>query len=52
MSSCFITSCKNRNEKGFTLHRMPIIPERRAKWLEVLGLIRPHKKLTERNNNY
>jgi hypothetical protein len=48
MSSCFITSCKNRNEKGFSLYRIPKIPECRGKWLEVLELIRPHKKLTEK----
>jgi hypothetical protein len=52
MHSCFITSCKSRNEKGFTLYRIPNIPERHGKWLEVLELIRPHKKLTETNNNY
>jgi hypothetical protein len=46
MPSCFTTSCKNRNEKGFTLYRIPKIPQRRAKWLE---LIRPLKELTETN---
>jgi hypothetical protein len=48
MPSCFITSCKNRNEKGFTLYRIPKIPQRRAKWLE---LIRPHMEITETNLN-
>jgi hypothetical protein len=52
MPSCFITSCKNTNEKGFTLYRIPKIPERPGKWFEVLEPIRPHKKLTETNNNY
>jgi hypothetical protein len=52
MPSCFITSCKNTHEKGFSLYRIPKIPERRGKWLEVLELIRPYKKLTETNNNY
>jgi hypothetical protein len=37
MPGCFITSCKSRNEKGFTLHRIPKIPERRAKWLEAVA---------------
>jgi hypothetical protein len=48
MRSRFITSCKNRNEKGFTLYRIPKISQHRAMWLE---LIRPHKELTERNLN-
>jgi hypothetical protein len=49
MPSSFITSCKNRNEKGFTLYRIPKIPQRRAKCLE---LISPHKELSETNLNY
>jgi hypothetical protein len=48
MPSCFITSCKNRKEKGFTVYRIPKIPQRRAKWLE---LIRSHKELTPTNLN-
>ncbi|XP_041930778.1 THAP domain-containing protein 11-like isoform X2 [Alosa sapidissima] len=42
--SCCVVGCRNRRycKPGLTFHNFPVDPERRAKWIEVIGRGRPN----------